>query len=131
MKLIILTKHAEERMKQREITQEDIDKVMEFGIVSFSSSGISTKEFGKIKVVYKEKSDIFSIITTYKTDSLLENQIDVLPKPYNWITTQSKQDFITQAYFLREKGLDDEEILEHLKFLYRAVCKEFGEYQNE
>ena len=126
-KPIGFTAHAKERLKERKISKEDAIKVIRKGkAVRYHEKKKIFYYYSNI-VVFEEKDDSIQVITVYKSNKTLEQKIEKIPDPYEWIKQADKETFINQAYFLSEKGLSDDEIIEHLDIVFRAVCGEYGE----
>lgn len=127
MKVVVYTRHAEQRLKERRISKKRAEEVLELGESITWRNGAQGKEYKGIKVVYEEKDDIIDVITAYKVIKSLEELVDTIPAPHEWWKSENREAFIMQAYYLKEFGLEDLDIIEHLKKLYSAVCGEFGE----
>jgi hypothetical protein len=126
-KVIVLTKHAEKRIKERDITEKQIKKVLEKAVATKWKDNLQVKDYKGIKVVFEEKDDVINVITTYKIDNNLEIEVSKIPEPHEWWKEEDKQVFVNQAYWLQARGIDTDVIIEHLKVLFKAVCGEFGE----
>lgn len=127
------TTHAKERMDERGITEEDINIVLQKAKLVRQNSKSTVKQYQDIAVAYFENTELdkLVVITVFKPEKSLERRIVRIPKPQDWWHKEDKDVFINQGYFLLEKGLDEEEIIDHLTKLFNAVCGEFGENRHE
>ena len=125
--MIEYTKHAEERLEERGITKDEVEEVMLKATIKGYRDGVKTLEYNDICVVFAKTWDATVIVTAFKTDRELEDKVNLIPSPQEWWKTDNRDFFVDQASFLKERGLNDEEIIEHLTKLFKAVCQEFGE----
>jgi hypothetical protein len=125
--IVNLTKHAEDRIKERGIDVKDVEIVVQVGTPVSWRDGKKAKEYKGLRVVYSEADDIFVVVTAYKVDKNLEQIVKKIPQPNEWWKSSDEDVFVSQAYFLQDKGLSTDEIEDHLTAVYNAVCGEYGE----
>lgn len=126
-KPIILTDHAKQRLVERDITEDQVEKTVRNGRKIISRHGNNRIERYSTVVVFEEKDDIIVVVTVYKSKKSFEQKINSIPLPHEWWKTEDRQDFINQGYLLMEKGFTEDEALQMLSILFKATCGEFGE----
>lgn len=125
-KQIIFTVHAQERMQQRGITQDEIINLLQdptaYEVVS---DGAKKRYSATLVVIYQPTNEKVVVLTTYPREVSLEIKVKEIAGKIGWYKEESLDSFIKEAYYMESLGVSENEIVKHLQTLFDAVCNEF------
>lgn len=123
---IVLTTHARERMEERKISSVRVIDAIEKGKKIFYEHGKEGREYKQVMAVCKLEENRVIVITVFEVSRTFEQKVKNIAPSGQWWHQGDLDVFIKQGYFLIDKGLDEDEVIDHLTALERAVSGEYG-----